>query len=532
MLPIACAMHRRTLLAAVGASLASPALSQPAQVRTLRFVPQADVTALDPLSTTSYAVRNHGHLCWDTLYGLDAGFRPQPQLAEGCVVQRDGLEWVFTLRAGPRFHDGEPVLARDAVASIRRWMVRDTHGQTLAGRMAGSPMAGMRVLDDRRFAIDLVRPFGAMLDALGKSSSYPCFIMPERFAGTPATVPLKEVVGSGPYRFLADEWRPGFQAVYGRFEGYVPSPVGVPSVTAGPKLAWFERVEWRVIPDPATAAAALQAGEVDWWERLNPDLRPLMLRTAGVVVDRVETNGTMAMLRPNHMTEPFSDPAVRRAVLGAIRQEDFMGAINSDPARWRRMTGPFTPGSPLAAGVGDGIGDLGAGVAAVRAAGKAGARTVVLNPGDQPTNSALTLVAEDLFGKLGFGVEDATSDFGTMLARRAKKEPLDRGGWSALIVLFGGEDLNNPGGHPLLRANGGEAWFGWPTDPVLEGLRDRWFDAPDDAARREIGVGINAQFGQSVPYWPLGQYFVDTAYRRGLVDIRRGMSLPLNVRRE
>ena len=516
-------MHRRTLLAAGSACLASPALSQPAGARTLRFVPQADVTALDPLSTTSYAVRNHGHLCWDTLYGLDAGFRPQPQLAEGHVVGRDGLEWVFTLRAGPRFHDGEPVLARDAVASIRRWMVRDTHGQTLAARMAG-----IRVLDDRRFAIDLVRPFGAMLDALGKSSSYPCFIMPERFAGTPATVPLKEVVGSGPYRFLADEWRPGFQAVYGRFESYVPSPVGVPSVTAGPKLAWFERVEWRVISDPATAAAALQAGEVDWWERLNPDLRPLMLGAPGVVVDRVETNGTIAMLRPNHLTEPFNDPALRRAVLAAVRQEDFMGAINSDPARWRRVAGPFTPGSPLAA-----VRDEPGGVAAaIRAVGKAGGRTIVLNPGDQPTNSALTLVAEDLFSKLGLKVEDATSDFGTMLARRAKKEPLDRGGWSALIVLFGGEDLNNPGGHPLLRANGGDAWFGWPTDPVLEGLRDQWFDAPDDVARAAIGVGINAQFGQSVPYWPLGQYFVDTAYRKGLVDIRRGMSLPLNVRWE
>lgn len=516
----------------------------------LRFVPQADVTTLDPLGTTSYAVRNHGHLCWDTLYGLDAAFRPQPQLAEGHVVGQDGLEWVFTLRAGPRFHDGEPVRAGDAVASIRRWMVRDTHGQTLAARMAG-----MRMLDDRRFVIDLRRPFGAMLQALGKSSSYPCFVMPERFANTPATVALTEVVGSGPYRFVKDEWRPGARAVYARFDGYVPCPGGPAEVTAGPKVAWFERVEWTVMSDPATAAAALQAGEVDWWERLYPDLRPLLLRAPGVVVDRVETNGTMAMLRPNHLTEPFNDAAVRRAVLGAINQADFMGAINSDPARWEPVVGPFTPGSPMAF---DPLQVLSGGVVrfdaftlprdtsssgslklpvdlvrdALREAGKAGARTVVLNPGDQPTNSALTLVAEDLFTKLGLQVEDATSDFGTMLARRAKKEPLERGGWSALIVLFGGEDLNNPGGHPLLRANGGDAWFGWPSDPVLEGLRDEWFDARDDEERRAIGGRINAAFYDSVPYWPLGRYFVDTAYRAGLVDIRRGMCLPLNVRRE
>ena len=218
-------MHRRAFLAAATATLATPALAQPAAARTLRFIPQADVTALDPMSTTSYALRNHGHLCWDTLYGLDAAFRPQPQLAEGHTVERDGTLWTVTLRAGPRFHDGEPVRAADAVASIRRWMVRDT---------------------------------------LGKSSSYPCFVMPERFASTPATTPLTEVVGSGPYRFLKDEWRPGAQAVYERFEGYIPTPTGTPSVTAGPKLAWFDRVEWRIIPDPATAAAALQAGEIGW----------------------------------------------------------------------------------------------------------------------------------------------------------------------------------------------------------------------------------------------------------------------------
>ena len=113
---------RRAVLAGAalaGASLARPAFSQ-ADTRVLRFVPQADVTALDPLSTTSYAVRNHGHLCWDTLYGLDTDFRPQPQLAEGHAVEDDGRRWTFTLRDGPTFHDGEKVRAADAVASIRR----------------------------------------------------------------------------------------------------------------------------------------------------------------------------------------------------------------------------------------------------------------------------------------------------------------------------------------------------------------------------------------------------------------------------
>jgi peptide/nickel transport system substrate-binding protein len=524
--------HRRSLLAGAAGLLAAPALAQGDAAHTLRMVPQADVTVLDPLATTSYAVRNHGHLCWDTLYGLDTGFRPQPQLAEGHVVEDEGRRWTFTLREGPTFHDGEPIRAADAVASIRRWMARDTHGQTLAARLEA-----IRALDDRRFELRLRRPFGVMLDALGKSSSYPCFVMPERFATLPATTPLTEIVGSGPYRFVAEERRAGEQVVYRRYDRYVPSSAGAPGVTAGPKLAGFERLEWRIIPDAATAAAALQAGEVDWWERITADLRPLLARRRDVVVDRIETLGTIAMLRPNHLHPPFDDPAVRRALLPALSQADFMAALfGDDRSRWRDGVGCFPPGSTLASDEGMEAlttpRDLSRARAALAATGRAGAKVVMLHPADQQTNSALTMVADDLLRKIGFEPEDATSDWGTMLQRRAKKEPPAQGGWNAVVVLFGAEDLLNPGGHPLLRANGGDAWFGWPSSPALEALRDTWLEEPNAEAQWRTGRRIQAQFFADLPYWPLGLYQVDSAYRRGLRVERRGLALPLNVRRE
>jgi peptide/nickel transport system substrate-binding protein len=526
---------RRPLLGAAAAALLPvlprPSLAQGDAATTLRFIPQADVTSLDPLATTSYAVRNHAHLCWDTLYGLDQEFRPQPQLAAGHVVEDGGLRWVFTLREGPRFHDGEPVRAADAVASIRRWMARDTHGQTLAARLDE-----IAALDDRRFALRLRRPFGAMLDALGKSSSYPCFIMPERFAATPAATPLTEIVGSGPYRFVAEEWRSGAQVVYRRHERYSPTPAGAPGGTAGPKLAHFERLELRIIMDPSTAAAALQAGEVDWWERVSPDLRDLLARRRDVVVERLETGGTVAMLRPNHLHPPFDDPAVRRALLPALDQAEFMASImGPDRGRWRDGIGCFPPGTALASDAGlaalAGPRDLARARAALAATGRAGSRAVVLNPADQVNNNALTLVAIDLMKKIGLDAVDATSDWGTMLARRSRKDPPAQGGWNAVVVLFGGEDLTNPGGHPLLRANGGDAWFGWPSSPELETLRDAWLEAPDIEAQRRIGRDVQARFFEDLPYWPLGQYFLDSGYRRGLVLGRRGVTLPLNVRR-
>ena len=523
--------RRQILAGATAFGVARPFLARADDSRTLRFIPQADVTILDPLTTTAYPTRNHGHLCWDTLYGLDADFVPSPQLAAGHVVEDDGKRWTFTLRDGPTFHDGEPVRAQDAVASIRRWLPRDTHGQILSRRLDD-----IKALDDRRFEIRLLRPFGLLLDALAKPWSYPCFVYPERFAAIDPATPLTEVVGSGPYRFVAGERISGTQVVYQKFDRYVPTPTGSPSLTAGPKLAWFERQEWKVIPDTATSAAALQAGEVDWWETVTPDLRPLLARSAGVVLDQPDRNGTYASLRFNHLQPPFNDPAARQALLKAVQQSDFMTAVaGDDPQLWHDGVGCFPVGSPLASDAGMGAltspRDLAAARSALQQAGYAGAPVVALHPTDVANQNALMAVGVDLLGKVGFKVTDATSDWGTMLQRRGNKTPIDQGGWNVLIALFSASEFATPAGNVLLRGNGNGAWFGWPTAPKLEALREAWFDAPDLAAQKRIAVSIQQQFFQDLPYIPLGQYLTDTAYRRGLVDVRRGIVLPLNVRR-
>ncbi|GAC1338865.1 MAG: ABC transporter substrate-binding protein [Acetobacteraceae bacterium] len=522
---------RRSVLAGAASLLARPALAAGDRATTLRYIPQADLTVLDPLGTTAYATRNHGHLCWDTLYGIDSQFRPQPQLAEGHVVEDDGRRWTVTLRRGPLFHDGEPVRATDAVASIRRWMARDTHGQTLATRLEG-----MRALDDRRFEIRLQRPFGLMLDALGKASSYPCFIYPERFAAQDPTKPFTEVVGSGPYRFAADERISGAQVVYRRFERYVPTPVGTPDMVAGPKLAGFERLEWKTMPDPATSAAAMQAGEMDWWEVVDPDLTGLLARARDLTLDRIDAAGTYASLRFNHLHAPFDDPAVRRALLAIVDQADFMTAVGGTAREtWRDGVGCFPVASPLASDAGlealTRPRDPAATRAALAATGQLGAKVVALHATDVGNQKALMSVGVDMLRQAGFAVEDATSDWGSLLQRRANRKPPAQGGWNALVVLLSGMELNTPAGHLLLRGNGADAWFGWPTAPKLEALRERWFEAPDLAAQQQAGRAIQLQFFEDLPYIPLGQYFTESAYRKELTGIRRGMPLPLNVRR-
>jgi ABC-type transport system substrate-binding protein len=261
---------RRGALLLGGAALAAPSLShaQRADPRVLRFVPQAALSIIDPVASLAGVAVNHSYYVYDTLYGMDARMRVQPQMAEGHSTSDDGLTWTIRLREGLFFHDGEPVRSRDCAASLRRWCSRDTFGRTL-----GSAVVEWQTPDDRTLVIRLSRRFPLLLDALAKPGTCPAFIMPERIGNTEATKPFAEVIGSGPYRFATDEFVPGSRAAYRKFDRYVPRQEA-PEWTSGGKVVHFERVEWMMMPDQATAAAALQAGEVDWWEHRCRQWRP------------------------------------------------------------------------------------------------------------------------------------------------------------------------------------------------------------------------------------------------------------------
>ncbi|MBX9698950.1 MAG: ABC transporter substrate-binding protein, partial [Acetobacteraceae bacterium] len=275
-------MHRRSLLAGAAAApfLPRAALAQPARARTLRFVPHANLAVLDPIWTTAYITRNFGMMVHDCLFGVDENFDPKPQMAEGIVFEDGGRTATITLRADIRFHDNERVLAKDAVASLKRWQKRSPMGQYIDGLVEE-----LVALDDRRLRYRLKRPFPMLTAALGAINAPLPFIMPERLAQTDPFQQIREVVGAGPYRFVANEFNSGSMVVFERNAGYQPTPAAGKGLLAGPKVAHFDRVEWHIIVDAATAAAAVQAGEVDWVENPPPELFPLLRRNRQVKVE-------------------------------------------------------------------------------------------------------------------------------------------------------------------------------------------------------------------------------------------------------
>src|SRR5467141_4126607 len=269
----------------------APAAGRAEALKTLRFITQADLRSIDPIWTTAYVTRNFGYLVFDTLFSLDKDFKPQPQMVDRWTSSDDKLVYRFVLRDGLKWHDGQPVRAADCVASIERWGKRDTLGQKLM-----EAVDEIQADDDKTFAIKLKAPFPLILDALGKLSSNVPFMMPERLAKTDAYQQIPDAIGSGPFKFVKEEWVPGNKAVFVKNTDYLPRKEP-PSFAAGGKVAKVDRVEWLYIPDAATAAAALGAGEADWYEQPPADLLPVFAGNKDVVVTLVDPLGNQGVLR-------------------------------------------------------------------------------------------------------------------------------------------------------------------------------------------------------------------------------------------
>ncbi len=523
-------MKRRTLLTSAAAALAAPRISRGADARTVRFIPEADVTIVDPIWTTATVTRNHGYLVFDTLYGQNDAFAMEPQMVAGHTVEEDGTLWRLTLREGLRFHDGEPVRAQDVVPSVRRFAARDAFGRALM-----DATAELRVASDQVVEFRLHHPFPLLPNALGKSGTIMPAIMPERLAVTDPNKQVTEMVGSGPFTFAADEHVSGSQVVYKKFAGYVPRPDGSASFTAGPKVAHVDRVEWHVIPDPATSLAALMGGEVDWWQEITPDQLPLLRRGKDMASRQLDPGGGIGILRFNSLYPPFDNPAIRRALLGAVDQAEFMTAVaGDDRTLWKDRVGVFSPGTPMANEAGIEVltspRDLDRVRRAIKEAGYGGERVVLMTPANYPGTNPLGIVAADVMTRVGLNVDLQSIDWGTLVQRRASRNPIDKGGWSAFVTFLNGTNNFDPAGQLGIRGNGDKAWFGWPTAPKLEEARDAWFAASDLAGQKAACVALQLQFWQDAPYLPLGVEYATTAFRRGVTGMRSGFPQFYDIR--
>jgi peptide/nickel transport system substrate-binding protein len=500
------------LVLAVGALwAAAPAQSQ----STLRVAPETLSRILDPHFTTSFTTRDLGYLIYDTLFAVDENFEPKPQMVESYTMSPDKLTYVFVLRSGLKWHDGQPVTATDCVASIRRWASRDSMGQTLT-----KFLASLDATDANTIKLVLREPYGLVLDSLAKVGAPVPFMMPERIARTPGSEQVKDIIGSGPYKFRADLHEPGVKIVLEKFADYKPRSEP-PNWASGGKIARLDRIEMLGLPDAQTQVSALIRGEVDYLERVPADLLPLLDAKSGAKAEVVSKFGFQAIMRMNHLQPPFDNPKVRQAIAKAADRSMYAAVVAGDPSFATDCAAIFGCGMPYESNQGIPARDLAAAKAMLKEAGIDMSKPIVmLHVANAPGIAALGNVTRQLLVDLGFRVEMQAMDFQTFATRRLNTKPVSEGGWNIAHTTNTVPDQGNPLSNPFLVALGApaSAW-GWPTDPKTEELRLKFATAPDVATRQAIAAEIQARAYEQVLYLPLAQFTAPSAWRDNLQGV-------------
>jgi peptide/nickel transport system substrate-binding protein len=473
-------------------------------------VPHSNLSVLDPIWTTAYMSRNHGYMIYDTLFGTDANSKIQPQMVESWTKSDDSRLWTFKLRAGLEFHDGKAVTGEDVISSLQRWGKRDSMGQKL--------MTFVQKMDSPTpdtFRIFLGEACGFMLEALGKPSSNVPFIMPKRIADTDAQKQIEEHIGSGPFVFKRDEFKPGDKAVYLKNAKYKPRSEPA-SGTAGGKNVYIDRVEWNLaLRDGQAQANAIAKGEIDILEQVPFELYTGLKDNPNVKIFDFTPVGLQYMGRFNHLHKPFDNPKVRQAAIAALAQEPFLKAQVGVPELYKPCPSMFTCGTPYSSLAGTELqakSNMKKAQELLKASGYDGTPVVIMKPTDLVSITKLPDVAAQLLRQAGFKVDLQAMDWNTLLGRRAKKDAPAQGGWNMFFTAWAAPDIWNPLANAAVNGGGDKSWFGWASDAKLEELRDKFARELDEGKKKQLASQIQARAFEIGTHAPLGEYKAPSAH--------------------
>ncbi len=503
-----------TGMLAPGLPMIRRAAAAPSDATTLRTVMQGDLRVFDPIWTTANITAYYGTMVYDVLFAIDEQFRPQPQMVGKHSLSDDKLTYTFELRDGLAWQDDTPVTAADCVASLRRWIVRNGGGQVMQ-----SFLKDISAKDDKTFVIALKEPFGLVLDLLASPITPVCFMMRKKDAETDPYQQVSTRIGSGPFTFNETETRPGNRYVYDKWTKYVPRTDPSDGL-AGAKVVHLDRVIWENIADEQTATAALQSGEIDFYELPPIDLLPQLQTDPNIKIAVLNKTGNVGIARMNCLHKPFESVYARQAMLHLLNQADFLKASFGNPKYYQTCPSYFGCDNPMQTDANtdwfkQGV-DLPSAKALFRKAGYSNEPVIVLDATNIAfmNNSAQLIVGQ--LQKIGVNAQLATSDWGGVVTRRASMEPDDKGGWDIFVTWGSGYANGNPISLNALAMNGKKGWYGWPTNEDYEKLRMQWAMAADEAGRKAIGVKMAELGWDVVPEVILGQWVAPAAMRKNV----------------
>src|SRR4029077_9598635 len=251
-------------------------------------------------------------------------------------------------------------------------------------------------------------------------------------------------------------------------------------------------VEWLAIPDFSTAANALINGEIDLIEQPPPDLFPLLQKEKTIEMFGWNPQGSQIIMRFNHLHPPFNNLKARQAAMYAIAQEDFLRAQVGNPEIYRVCNAPLVCGSPYEKSYGDLLikPDYDKARQLLKESGYDGTPIVMMQATDLQSSNQLPPVGKQALEKAGFKVDLQAMDWQTVVARRAKKEAPDKGGWNVFFTTTVTVDADNPAGNSFTTGDCDKAGFGWPCDAEMEKLRASYGRENDPAKRKQIALAV------------------------------------------
>ena len=506
---------RLTLALLAALLLAAPVAAQPTKV--LRYTPSSDLATLDAMITTATTVGQHGSMVYDTLFSLDENRVPRPQMVGEETVSPDRLTYRFTLRPNLRFHDGAAVTSSDVVASITRWMVRDTLGQILKSHLASFTVDGPNTV-----VLTLKTPFPFVELALGSITGSQPLIMRAQDAATDPFKPVTTAIGSGPFRFLPDQYVLGVGAAWEKNRDYVPR-AEPPSGHAGGKVVHLDSVELKAIPDAATRANAIIKGEIDFIDQLPADMVTLLQRERNIVVSKLSPLASVSYLRPNHLFPPFNNIKARQALALSVNQPDYMAGYGT--AEWWKPACFSFFGCDTANGTEAGSEpyrgqNLERARALLRESGYNGEPIILVGTTELPAQQALAEVAADVLTRIGAKVDLQLMDFASLQARRLSKSPPGKGGWNLTASALAGSGMWTPLTNVTINTSCDQKnYFGWPCDETVEKLRAEYAAELDETKRRAKLEELSRALWAALPIIPTGTYYSPYAWRKEITGL-------------
>jgi len=487
------------------------AAAGPRRGGTLKIAEVGEPLTLDPSNNLADLTTIIVLPIYEELFAFDANWRAQPCLVSGYTISKDGLTYTFTLRRSVPFHNGKTMGADDVVASLNRWGKVSPRGSTVYQNVDSVSASGGDTV-----VMKLKHPYAPLLAFLTFQNGGAA-IMPKEIAEAAGTQPLRQFIGTGPYKFV--EWAPDRYVHLTRFDQFAARTEPA-SGYAGRKDALADEIFYYPVSQAATRITGVQSGTYDIADGINQDAYNDLVKDPRVDVASILGNSIFFFL--NEKQGPMANVKTRQAVAAVLDMKPIMQAMFGSPNLYSLDPSIYLKGTPWYTEAGASLynlHDTEKAKALAKAAGYSGQAIRWLTTEEYEWDFKTAVVASAQMQQAGFKVDLQVMDWASVLDRRSR--PAD---WDMFVTQHGFA------ADPALITVFDSTYPGWWDTPTKDALFAQFTTELDPSKRVHLWAKLQELLYQEVPLIRPGGFARLMLSRKGLVGFWPSLFLrPWNV---